>query len=217
MPLTTRSPACVGPRVSSVWRPRVRRLSARCSAQRAGPGHAALVATARLPCCWAAPLGRRSLSAAMHEHPLIVLAAGEGDLATVRHLLAECVDVDSCGSWTETEDKGFYEKSWTWSSDTALCAAVRGGHTAVVAALLAAGANPSFEVCAAPRTLQQRARACAGSDCSCAGTRRCATVATCTRRRAVLLWLFRRNTRRAPSCCWAPPSRNSYARRRMRG
>jgi TPR repeat protein len=83
----------------------------------------------------------------MLQHPRIVLAAGKGDLATVSRLLAKGTPVDSCGRWTEVEDRGFYEKSWTWDSDTALCAAVRGGHTEVVRVLLAAGANPTFRVC----------------------------------------------------------------------
>ncbi len=95
---------------------------------------------------WAA---RRSplRPASMLQHPPIVLAAAKGDLATVRRLLEEGVPVDSCGSWTESEDKGAYEKSWDWNSDTALCAAVRGGHTELVRVLLSAGASPTFRVC----------------------------------------------------------------------
>jgi hypothetical protein len=80
-------------------------------------------------------------------HPPIVQAAAQGDLAAVTYLLAEGVPVDTCGEWEETDDRGSYEKSWTWKTDTALCAATRGGHTAVVRALLAAGANPNFSVC----------------------------------------------------------------------
>lgn len=81
-------------------------------------------------------------------HPPIVIAAAQGDLATVTQLLAAGVPVDACEQWEETEEKyGGYDKSWTWHSDTALCAAVRGGHTDVALALLAAGADPEFRVC----------------------------------------------------------------------
>ena len=80
-------------------------------------------------------------------HPPIVTAAGRGDLATVTQLLAAGVPVDSSDQWVETEEKHGYNKSWTWHSDTALCAAVRGGHTDVAVALLAAGADPEFGVC----------------------------------------------------------------------
>ena len=80
-------------------------------------------------------------------HPPIVVAAGRGDLATVERLLSEGVPVDSCFEWWETEDKGAYDKSWKWNADSALCAALRTGRTAVVRALLAAGANPLFSAC----------------------------------------------------------------------
>jgi len=120
---------------------------------------------------WPSPLAAGLRARTMVAHPPIVVAAAAGDLAAVRRLLAEGVGVDSCGKWTETEDKvcavsraetrlslracadsgapsqGFYDKSWDWDSDTALCAAVRGGHTEVVQALLDAGASPTFKVC----------------------------------------------------------------------
>jgi hypothetical protein len=98
-------------------------------------------------------------------HPPIVQAAAQGDLAAVTRLLAQGVPVDACGEWEETEEKFHYDKSWTWKSDTALCAATRGGHTAVVQALLAAGADPSFRVCnrcdvhETPRSIAKAAQA----------------------------------------------------------
>lgn len=80
-------------------------------------------------------------------HPPLVLAAARGDLQAVTHFLASGVPVDACARWTESEEKYFYTKSWDWDADTALCAAVRNGHAAVVRALLAAGADPLKSVC----------------------------------------------------------------------
>ena len=76
------------------------------------------------------------------------MAAAAGDLGTVRRLLEEGTAVDSSTTWEETEERAYgSNKSWTWQADTALCAAVRNGHTAVVQLLLDAGASTSVRVC----------------------------------------------------------------------
>jgi hypothetical protein len=82
--------------------------------------------------------------------PPLVVAATKGDVETVLRLLdEEGVPVDVCDTWEEVEWKWFggYEKSWTWNKDSALCGAVRNGHTSCVAALLEHGADKAFRVC----------------------------------------------------------------------
>lgn len=49
-----------------------------------------------------------------------MLRALEGDIAGVQEQLAAGVAVDACATWTETEQRWFYEKSWDWKRDTAL-------------------------------------------------------------------------------------------------
>ena len=120
--------------------------AAQSSARGAGPPRSLRHQPRTWPAAGPRPSDVRSLSTVMHEHPPIVVAAGQGDLSTVRALLAEGIAVDSCGKWTEVEDRGFYKASCERDTDTALCAAVRGGHAEVVAALLAAGANPTYDV-----------------------------------------------------------------------
>lgn len=113
--------------------------------------------------CWAP--SRLRCAAMPLAHPPIVVAAGRGDLATVERLLSNGTPVDSCFEWTETEDRGFYEKSWRWKADSALCAALHGGHAAVVRALLAAGASAGWSACNAcdvhdtPRSIALAVRA----------------------------------------------------------
>eukprot|EP00933_Yihiella_yeosuensis_P014407 TRINITY_DN12943_c1_g1_i1.p1 TRINITY_DN12943_c1_g1~~TRINITY_DN12943_c1_g1_i1.p1 ORF type:complete len:634 (-),score=130.54 TRINITY_DN12943_c1_g1_i1:36-1937(-) len=86
-------------------------------------------------------LGRRSMN------PRIVQLALDGNLAAVRAELERGTSLESCGRWTETEEKYFYEKSWDWNNDTPLSMACSQGNLALVEILLQLRANPHHRVC----------------------------------------------------------------------
>jgi len=79
--------------------------------------------------------------------PRIVQLCMDGNMAAVEAELLRGVSLESCARWTETEEKHFYEKSWTWNKDTPLSMACSQGHTALVQMLLSRRANPHHRVC----------------------------------------------------------------------
>lgn len=82
-----------------------------------------------------------------HKDPRIVQLALEGDLGRVIAELQSGAALESCATWTETEDRNFYEKSWDWKNDTPLSMACSQGNLPLVQMLLDKRANPHHKVC----------------------------------------------------------------------
>jgi len=57
------------------------------------------------------------------------------------------VSLESCGTWTEVEEKWGYDKSWNWKNDAALSMACSQGHLLVVQLLLQRKANLHHRTC----------------------------------------------------------------------
>eukprot|EP00931_Biecheleriopsis_adriatica_P116956 TRINITY_DN92531_c0_g1_i1.p1 TRINITY_DN92531_c0_g1~~TRINITY_DN92531_c0_g1_i1.p1 ORF type:complete len:636 (-),score=107.76 TRINITY_DN92531_c0_g1_i1:59-1966(-) len=79
--------------------------------------------------------------------PRIVQLSMDGNIAAVEAELLNGASLESCARWTETEEKYFYEKSWTWNNDTPLSMACSQGHVSLVQLLLSRRANPHHRVC----------------------------------------------------------------------
>lgn len=79
--------------------------------------------------------------------PRIVQLALDGDIDGVLAELERGASLESCGTWTEVEEKMFYDKSWTWHNDTPLSMACNQGHLALVQVLLQRRANPHHGTC----------------------------------------------------------------------
>ena len=79
--------------------------------------------------------------------PAIVKAARDGDLNTIKTLIANKVDLDERQRWTEVVGKYGYDKSWEWFNNSALIEASWRGHIEIVRQLLLAGADPMLKSC----------------------------------------------------------------------
>ena len=91
---------------------------------------------------------RRRRDSRYSRHPAIVKAALDCNVEAVVAALESGAAVDECAKWVETQEKfGGYEKSWTWSMDTALSIACSQGHLPMIELLLAHGANLKHSVC----------------------------------------------------------------------
>lgn len=102
--------------------------------------------------------GFRSSQGNMDPHkvePALVTAAKLGDLSRVKALVGSAATeaerrtlVNASKIWTEHDDKSWGDKTWEWHGDTALIAAARGGHHAIVKYLLCEGlADPTLRSC----------------------------------------------------------------------
>eukprot|EP00746_Dinoflagellata_sp_MGD_P027808 gnl/MRDRNA2_/MRDRNA2_165705_c0_seq1.p1 gnl/MRDRNA2_/MRDRNA2_165705_c0~~gnl/MRDRNA2_/MRDRNA2_165705_c0_seq1.p1 ORF type:complete len:393 (-),score=60.31 gnl/MRDRNA2_/MRDRNA2_165705_c0_seq1:205-1383(-) len=87
--------------------------------------------------------------------PALVTAVTQGDLSRVIALVGSAVTdaerrmlVNASKIWTEEDYKSWGVKTWEWHGDTALIAAARGGHHAIVRYLLCEGlADPTLMSC----------------------------------------------------------------------
>lgn len=102
--------------------------------------------------------GLRSLNIKMdprQAEPVLVTAARQGDLSRVVALVDSATTaaerrtlVNASKTWTEEDYKSWGVKTWEWHGDTALIAAARGGHHAIVKYLLCEGlADPTLQSC----------------------------------------------------------------------
>ena len=118
------------------------------------------------------------------REPTIVRYARANNLDTVREIVEAAAPTDrpavvnASRRWTEVQEKWGYDKSWEWHGDTALVAAARCGHSAVVRYLLAEGlADPTLESCYIDDQ-HDSAESCAGAHLQADGTEIIAAIRT---------------------------------------
>lgn len=91
---------------------------------------------------------RRKREGRCGRDPRVMQLAMDGNLAAVTAELQRGADLESCGTWTEVQEKcSGYDKSWDWKNDTPLSMACSQGHLLVVQMLLDRRANPHHRVC----------------------------------------------------------------------